>query len=71
MHPNPRPARRRKGDAAASRGLGRESQRESRGQNPLPLSAQDAAPARGARRIGAGAGQSPAAVRVGRLSGEG
>ena len=42
-----RPARRRDGDANASRGLGREPQWESRGQSPLVLSAEDAAPARG------------------------
>ena len=54
MHQIPRPARRRSGDALHPGGLGQKPQRESRGQSPLARS-----------RVGAGAGQRPAAPRVG------
>ena len=70
MHPNPRPARRRNGDALASRGLGLKAPAGVQRAEPSGARRVGAPAARRARRIGAGAGQRPAAVRAGRLPGE-
>ncbi len=64
-HQIPRPARRRNGDALASRGLGLKAPAGVQRAEPSGARREGAPAARRARRIGAGAGQRPAAVRGG------